>query len=163
MSDSVWPHRRQPTRLPRPWDYPGKNSGVACHFLLQCMKVKRESEVAQVVSDPQRPHGLQPTRLLHPWDFPGRSTGVGCHCLLRKTLYRSTVIKTVWFWHNETHTDQWNRTDGREINSYIYVKEQGCPNNSMCKELSFTKGAKTTRYSHGMNEVEPLTLKNIWN
>ena len=46
MSDSVWPHRQQPTRLPRPWDSPGKNTGVGCHFLLQCMKVKSESEVA---------------------------------------------------------------------------------------------------------------------
>ena len=41
------PHRRQPTRLPHPWDSPGKNTGVGCHFLLQCMKVKSESEVAQ--------------------------------------------------------------------------------------------------------------------
>ena len=41
------PHRRQPTRLPRPWDSPGKNTGVGCHVLLQCMKVKSESEVAQ--------------------------------------------------------------------------------------------------------------------
>ena len=41
------PHRWQPTRLPRPWDSPGKNTGVGCHFLLQCMKVKSESEVAQ--------------------------------------------------------------------------------------------------------------------
>ena len=40
----VW----QPTRLPRPWDSPGKNTGVGCHFLLQCMKVKSESEVAQM-------------------------------------------------------------------------------------------------------------------
>ena len=40
MSDSVRPHRWQPTRLPRPWDSPGKNTGVGCHFLLQCMKVK---------------------------------------------------------------------------------------------------------------------------
>ena len=47
VSHSVWPHRRQPTRLPRPWDSPGKNTGVGCHFLLQCMKVKSESEVAQ--------------------------------------------------------------------------------------------------------------------
>ena len=47
MSDSVWPQRRQPTRLPRPWDSPGKNTGVGCHFLLQCMKVKSEREVAQ--------------------------------------------------------------------------------------------------------------------
>ena len=47
MSDSVRPHGRQPTRLPRPWNSPGKNTGVGCHFLLQCMKVKSESEVAQ--------------------------------------------------------------------------------------------------------------------
>ena len=47
MSDSVWSHRRQPTRLPHPWDSPGKNTGVGCHFLLQYMKVKSESEVAQ--------------------------------------------------------------------------------------------------------------------
>ena len=48
MSNSVRPHRRQPIRLPRPWDYPDKNTGVGCHFLLQCMKVKHESEVAQL-------------------------------------------------------------------------------------------------------------------
>ena len=48
LSDSVRPHRRQPTGLPRPWDSPGKNTGVGCHFLLQCMKVKSESEVAQL-------------------------------------------------------------------------------------------------------------------
>ena len=49
------PHRRQPTRLPRPWDSPGKNTGVGSHFLLQCMEVKSESEVAQscpTLSDP---------------------------------------------------------------------------------------------------------------
>ena len=49
------PHRRQPTRLPHPWDSPGKNTGVGCHFLLRCMKVKSESEVAQscqTLSDP---------------------------------------------------------------------------------------------------------------
>ena len=49
MSISVRPHRQQPTsaRLPRPWDFPSKNTGVGCHFLLQRMKVKSESEVAQ--------------------------------------------------------------------------------------------------------------------
>ena len=55
MSDSVRPHRQQPTRLPCPWDSPGKNTGVGCHFLLQCMKVKSETEVAQscpTLSDP---------------------------------------------------------------------------------------------------------------
>ena len=55
MSESVRPHRRQPTRLPCHWDFPGKNTGVGCHFLLQCMKVKTESEVTQsclTLSDP---------------------------------------------------------------------------------------------------------------
>ena len=47
VSDSVRPHRRQPTRLPHPWDSLGKNTGVCCRFLLQCMKVKSQSEVAQ--------------------------------------------------------------------------------------------------------------------
>ena len=81
VSDSVRPFKQQPTRLRRPWDSPGKNTEVGCHFLLQCMKVKSESR--SVVSDSSQPHGLQPTRLLRPWDIPGKSTGVGCHCLLR--------------------------------------------------------------------------------
>ena len=79
------PHRRQPTRLPRPWDSPGKNTGVGCRFLLQCIKVKSESEVAQsclTLSD----RDPMDCSLLHPWDFPGKSTGVGCHCLLPKSL-----------------------------------------------------------------------------
>ena len=74
MSDSVQPHRWQPTRLPRPWDYPGKNTGVGCHFLLQCMKVKSESEVAQSCLTPSDPmdcslpgssvHGILQARVL---------------------------------------------------------------------------------------------------
>ena len=47
MSDSLQPYRWQPTRLTHPWDSPGKNTGVGCHFLLQCMKVKSEREVTQ--------------------------------------------------------------------------------------------------------------------
>ena len=71
---TVRPHRRQPTRLPRPWDSPGKNTGVGCHFLLQCMKVKSESEVAQLcptLSDPMdcsppgfSAHGIFQARVL---------------------------------------------------------------------------------------------------
>ena len=73
MSDSVQPHRRQPTRLPRPWDSPGQNTGVGCHFLLQYMTMKSESEVAQsclTLSDPMdsslpgSSHGIFQTRVL---------------------------------------------------------------------------------------------------
>ena len=74
VSDSVRPHRRQPNRLLRPWDSPGKSTGVGCHFLLQCMKIKSESEVAQscpTLSDPMNyslpgssVHGIFQTRVL---------------------------------------------------------------------------------------------------
>ena len=74
MSYSVRPHRRQPTRFPHPWDSPGKNTGVGCHFFLQCMKVKSESEVAQsclTLSDPMdcspldsSAHGIFQARVL---------------------------------------------------------------------------------------------------
>ena len=74
MSDSGRPLRQQPTRLPRPWDFPGKNTGMGCHFLLQCMKVKSESEVAQSCLTPSDPmdysllgssaHGIFQARVL---------------------------------------------------------------------------------------------------
>ena len=54
------PHRRQPTRLRHLWDSPGKNPGVGCHFLLQCMKVKSESEVTQSCPTPRDPMDCSP-------------------------------------------------------------------------------------------------------
>ena len=88
VSDSVRPHRRQPTRLPHPWDSPGKNTGVGCLFLLQCMKVKSESEVGQsylTLSDPMdcsppgsSVHGIFQARVLE-WGaiaFSGWNTGI---------------------------------------------------------------------------------------
>ena len=74
VSDSVRPHRWQPTRLRRPWDSPGKNTGVGSHFLLQCIKVKSESEGAQSCPAPSDPmdrslpgssiHGIFQARVL---------------------------------------------------------------------------------------------------
>ena len=91
MSDPVRSHRLQPTRLPHPWDSPGKNTGVGCHFLLQCMKVKSESEVAQSCPTLWTPWTAahQATPCILAWDFPGKSTGVGCHCLLQCTKVKS--------------------------------------------------------------------------
>ena len=80
MSNAVRPHRRQPTRLLFLWDSPGKNTGVGCYFLFQCMCA---CQVALVMSDSVRPRRRQPTRLLHPWDSPGKNAGVGCHFLLQ--------------------------------------------------------------------------------
>ena len=85
MSNSARPHRRQPTRFPCPWNSPGKNTGVGCHFPLQCMKVKNESEVAQAcltLSDPM--DCSSPGSSIQ--DFPGKRTGVGCHRLLLPLL-----------------------------------------------------------------------------
>ena len=89
MSDSVRPHRRQPTRLHRPWDSPGKNTGVGCHFLLQCMKVKSESEVDHLCPTLHDPmdcslpgfsiHGIFQARVLE-WGAIAFSEGVlGVH------------------------------------------------------------------------------------
>ena len=84
MSDSVRPHRRQSTRLSHPWDSPGKNTGVGCHFLLQCMKVKSQSEVAHscpTLSDPMdcslpgsSVHGISQARVLE-WGVIAFSAG----------------------------------------------------------------------------------------
>ena len=91
MSNSVRPHRRQPIRVPCPWDSPGKNTGVGCHFLLQCMKVKSESEVAQSC----------PT-LSYPMDcsLPGSSV----HGIFQARVLEWGAIVfsegTVWMWLN---------------------------------------------------------------
>ena len=82
--------------LHRPWDSPGKNIGVGCHFLLQCVKVRSESEVAQSCPTLSDPHGLQPTRLLRPWDFPGKRAGVGCHRLLCLCLLTPFNSQCLW-------------------------------------------------------------------
>ena len=92
-------HRRQPTRLPRPWDSPGKNTGVGCHFLLQCMKVKSESEVAQsspTLRDPMdcslpssSAHGIFQARVLE-WGAIAFSTLSPCMHV------KSLVVSNSW-------------------------------------------------------------------
>ena len=119
MSDSVRPHRWQPTRLPRPWDSPGKNTGVGYHFLLQCMKVKRESEVAQsspTLSDPMdcsspgsSIHGIFQARVLE-WGAIAFSVTNLDSILKSRDIILSTkvclVVKLVWFF-------QWSCMDVR--------------------------------------------------
>ena len=103
MSDSVRPHRRQPTRLPCPWNSPGKNTGVGCHFLLRCMKVKSESEVAQscpTLSDPMdcgppgsSVHGIFQARVLE-WGAIAFSD----RCLYLSHDTSSCLISRVFFY-----------------------------------------------------------------
>ena len=65
MSDSVRPHTWQPTRLPRPWDSPGKNTGVGCYFLRQVHENEKWKWSHLVVSDPQWPHCSLPGSSVH--------------------------------------------------------------------------------------------------
>ena len=96
MSDSVQPHGLKPTRLLHPWDSPGKNTGVGCHFLLQCMKLESESEVTQLcltLSDPMdcslpgsSVHGIFQARVLE-WGAIAFSIA-----LIRQTLFSHDLL-----------------------------------------------------------------------
>ena len=97
------PHRRQPTRLLHPWDPPGKNTGVGCHFLLQCMEVKSESEVAQscllqkVLSDAGDTHSAE-----IPFSLRAKKTNetlVAMIALSEKTVARKPVGRLIHFWN----------------------------------------------------------------
>ena len=101
-SHSVRSHRWQPTRLPCPWDSPGKNTGVGCHFLLQCVKVKSESEVAQsclTLSDPMdyslpgsSVHGIFQVRVLE-WG----AIAFSVYLVLENSIFRELTQRSVWY------------------------------------------------------------------
>ena len=101
MSDSVRPHRGQPTRLPHPWDSPGKNTGVGCHFLLQCMEVKSESEVTQsclTLSDPMdcslpgsSIHGIFQAKVLE-WSAIAFST-MEYYSAIKRSAFKSVLMR----------------------------------------------------------------------
>ena len=136
VSDSVQPHRWQPIRLPHPWTSSGKNTGVGCHFLLQWMKVKSESEVAQLCPTP-RPHVLQPTRLLYPWDFPGKSTGVGRHCLLCYiVIHLFKLYKSISFIYMVWVAEKWSAIHIDHIVMFSSVVKL-CP--TLCNPMDCSK------------------------
>ena len=148
LSDSVRPHRRQPTRLPRPWDSPGKNTGVGCHFL-QCMSEKWKWS-RSVVSDSSQPHGLQPTRLLRPWDFLGKSTRVGCHRLLWSTIAREMQSPTKVRYHLKlvekaqgslVCCDSWGRKESDTTEQLNWTELKKSTNNKCWRECG-DKGAR---------------------
>ena len=79
-------HRWQLNRLLCPWDSAGRNTRMGCHLLLQCMKVKSESEVTQSCPTLRDPMDCVAYQAPLSMGFPGKSTGVGCHCLLQRKL-----------------------------------------------------------------------------
>ena len=114
MSDSVQPHRRQPTRLPHPWDSPGKNTGVGCHFLLQWMKVKSESEVAQLcltLRDPMTVAYQAPLSM----GFPRQEYWSGLPLLLRRNTCSN---RQIWPWNMEWSRAKANRVLPRECTGH---------------------------------------------
>ena len=110
MSDSVRLHRRQPTRLPRPWDSPGKNTGVACHFLLQWRKVKSESEVPQLC-----------LTLVTPWTVTHQaplSTGFS-----RQEYWSGVPLPDTCF---RLHTHEMIRPHTRPCNLNFFLEHKNC-------------------------------------
>ena len=105
MSDAVRPHRRQPTRPHCPWDSPGKNTGVGCHFLLQCVKVKSESEVTQSYPTPSDPmdcslpgssiHGIFQARVLEGVPLPSPKCSVATHLIINNLRLENTSTGSV--------------------------------------------------------------------
>ena len=149
MSDSVWPHRRQPTRLPHPWDSPGKNTGVGCHFLLQCMEVKSESEVAQsclTLRDPMdcslpgSVHGIFQARVLE-WGAIAFSRGAQLLGSKRKGwtyFFPSGIVEKQRNWSlNDKTFPQLQRGRTREnphlstSNSYWFRSQEGLKRSSL--------------------------------
>ena len=117
MSDSVRPHRQQPTRRAlqaRTLEW------VAISFSSAWNEKWKWSR--SVMSNSPRPHGLQPMRLLCPWDFPGKSTGVGCHCLLWEGTYLN-IIKAIY----NKHTANILNSEKPKAIPLRSGTNQGCP------------------------------------
>ena len=122
MSDSLRPHRWQPTRLRHPWDSPGKNTGVGCHFLLQCMKVKSESEVlsrVRLLATPwtaahQAPLSMGFSRQEYWSGLPLPSLSGTLIKVKFQTLFRASV--SYWHWCEMSDTCQCSRIDKSQTN-----------------------------------------------
>ena len=137
MSDSVRLHRRQPTRLPCPWDSPGKNTRMGCHFLLQCRKVKSESEVAEsclTLSDPMdcgppgsSIHGIFQARLLE-WGATGVTGKFGLgvqneagQMLIEFCQENVLVTANTLFQQHKKSLYTWTSPDGQHGNQIDYI------------------------------------------
>ena len=132
MSNSVRPHRRQPTRLPHRWDSLGKNTGLVCHLILQCMKVKSESEVAQSCPTLSNPmdcsppgssvHGIFQARVLERGaigfsnDQPRHHIKKQRHCFANKILSSQGYGLPVVMYGCESWTVK--KADNRRIDAF---------------------------------------------
>ena len=143
MSESVQPHRQQPTRLRHPWDSPGKNTGVGCHFLLQCMKVKSESQVTQscpTLSDTMACRNTWSNRQIWPWNtewsraktnrvLPRKCTGHSKHPLAttqEKTLHmditRWSTPKSDWSYSLQPKMEKLYTVNKNKTRSWLWLR-----------------------------------------
>ena len=121
MSNAVQPHRRQPTRLPHPWDSPGKNTGVGCHFLLQCKKMKSEREVIQSCQTLSDPMDCSPPGSSIYGIFQARALEWGA------IAFSDTYTHTYTNPHTYTHIDMHTHTTHMHVytpqtHTYIYTR-----------------------------------------
>ena len=134
MSDSVQPHRRQPTRLLCLWDSPGKNTGVGCHFLLQCMKVKSQSEVAQSCPTLSDPMDCSPPGSSVHGIFQARVLEWGAIAFSAVSSWRTSN-----FPNNQAALFRWNFSMEQEIleeNIMILLRDTACPRDT---KFTFSK------------------------
>ena len=129
VSDSVRPHRQQPTRLCHPSDSPGKNTGVGCHFLLQCMKAKSESEVAQscpTLCDPMDcslpgspVHGIFRARVLE-WGAIAFSVFMNRKLLFPFSLYKWSAHFYLFYFNISVTSSVYQSFPGHPISSRLF-------------------------------------------
>ena len=101
MSDSLRPLGLQSTRLLHPWDFPGKSTAVGCHFLLQYVKVKSESEVAQSCPTPSNSKDCRPPGSSIQGNFQARVLEWGATAFSTRIYY--STIKEMEFCHLWQH------------------------------------------------------------
>ena len=143
MSNSVQPHRWQPTTLPHLWDSPGRNTGVGCHFLLQCMKVKRESVAAQscpTLSDPMdcslrsSSHGIFQASVLE-WV-----------AIAFSTVLNSATEDEMAGWHHwlDGHESEWTPGVGDGHGGLACCDSWGLKESDTIERLNWTEKAYST-------------------
>ena len=136
MSDSLHPHRRQPTRLPHPWDSPGKNTGVGCHFLLQCMKVKSESEVTQSCPTLSDPMDCSPPGSSIQGIFPARVLEWGAIAFSTKEFQKNIYFCLIGY------AKAFDCMDHNKL--WKILKEMGLPDHLTCLLRNWYAGQEAT-------------------
>jgi len=171
VSDSVWPHRQQPTRLRHPWDSPGKNTEVGCHFLLQCMKVKSESEVAQSCLTARNPmdcslpgssiHGIFQARVLE-WVAIAFSKNVKLHEAKNWKEFKKKIVETsIIVGDLNTPLSEMDRST---LTMYTYIKSPSCvlstSYNFTC-QLHLDKAELKKKWTHPVGRKSVRTQWNL--